>query len=108
MFPKFDGSIVHPLFSTASMVHYMEWVSRNLLLPFLEQDEEAVGAEVIVKHRGPAKLGDEILFEGRIIAVQENKMLTKILAKVNDRTIGVGEVTQIILPIAKIERFYNE
>lgn len=33
MFAQFGDELVHPAYSTASMVYHMEWVSRDSLLP---------------------------------------------------------------------------
>ena len=41
MFAQFHGEVVHPVYSTASMVYHMECVSRDLLLPYLVSDTDA-------------------------------------------------------------------
>ncbi|SDI15614.1 hypothetical protein SAMN05216352_10599 [Alteribacillus bidgolensis] len=46
MFAQFEGEIIHPAYSTVSMVYHMELISRKLILPYLESNEEAMGAAV--------------------------------------------------------------
>ncbi|HWO96993.1 MAG TPA: thioesterase, partial [Bacillus sp. (in: firmicutes)] len=53
MFAQFDGEVVHPAYSTVSMVYHMEWAARKIILPYLEDDEEGMGAAVSVKHIAP-------------------------------------------------------
>lgn len=40
MIAAFGGEMVHPVLSTVTMVYYMEWVGRKVILPFLEEGEE--------------------------------------------------------------------
>jgi len=37
MFASFEGEVVHPVYSTVAMVYHMEWVSRKIILPFLNE-----------------------------------------------------------------------
>ena len=37
MFAAFEGEVVHPVYSTVAMTYHMEWVSRKIILPFLER-----------------------------------------------------------------------
>jgi fluoroacetyl-CoA thioesterase len=105
MFAQFDGVIVHPLFSTASMVYYMEWASRKIILPFLEEGEEGVGAEVSVRHLAPAAEGSRIKVIAEVIRIERNLIITSVEAIQCDAVIGRGEITQAILLQSKIKRF---
>ncbi len=57
MFAQFEGTVVHPAYSTVSMVYHMEWAARKIILPYLESSEEGVGGAVNVKHLNMAPLG---------------------------------------------------
>lgn len=103
MFAQFEGELVHPVYSTAMMVYHMEWVSRQIILGMLDETEEGMGAEVKVKHLAPAKEGTILTLEATIVALKKNFIITKVLISSEDRVVGEGEVTQVILPKSKIK-----
>ncbi|MCK6206929.1 thioesterase [Bacillus infantis] len=105
MFAQFGGEIVHPLFSTASMVYYMEWASRKVILPFLEESEEGMGYAVTVKHLAPAAEGSILNVTAEVVRLERNLIFTLVKAFHGDTVIGKGQVTQAILPRSKIKRF---
>ena len=102
MFPCFEGKLVHPVFSTASLVHHMEWASRLLLLPYLEEGEEGMGASVNVKHLAPSILGERVSISAKIKRVTFNSLITEVRAETQKGIIGTGEVKQVILLKSKI------
>ncbi|WP_404457727.1 thioesterase family protein [Sutcliffiella horikoshii] len=102
MFAQFEGELVHPVYSTAMMVYHMEWVSRQIILRVLEETEEGMGAEVKVKHLAPAKEGTILTLEATVVGLKKNFIITKVLIFSEDRVVGEGEVTQVILPKSKI------
>jgi len=60
--------LVHPVYSTWSMVRHVELASRKVILPYLEPDEEAVGYSVSVTHLAPARRrGEEYLLERKLV-----------------------------------------
>jgi fluoroacetyl-CoA thioesterase len=105
MFAQFGGEVVHPLFSTASMVYYMEWASRKVILPFLEEIEEGMGKAVSVRHLAPAAEGSLLNIAAEVIGLEQNLIHTSVKAFHGNAVIGEGEVTQAILPRTKINRF---
>lgn len=108
MFAQFEGTVVHPVYSTATMVYHMEWVSRQIILPFLEKEEEGMGAEVSVKHLSPAAEGTELVLEANVISVNRNTILTEVTAKAGERLVGTGEIKQAVLPKSKINRIIGQ
>ncbi|RYI30645.1 thioesterase [Bacillus infantis] len=105
MFAQFGGEVVHPLFSTASMVYYMEWASRKVILPFLEEDEEGMGTAVSIRHLAPAAEGSPLNIAAEVIRLERNLICTSVKALHGNEVIGEGEVTQAILPRSRIKRF---
>lgn len=103
MFAQFEGELVHPVYSTAMMVYHMEWASRQIILGVLEETEEGMGAEVKVKHLAPATKGTILTIEATVVALKKNFIITKVLIFSEDRVVGEGEVTQVILPKSKIQ-----
>lgn len=102
MFARFEGKLVHPVYSTVSMVYHMEWASRQIILPFLEDDEEGMGGAVTVKHIAPCIEGAKVVITATVTDLQENSILTNVRAETNGRLVGVGEVKQVVLPKARI------
>ncbi|GIO20452.1 hypothetical protein J18TS1_35520 [Oceanobacillus oncorhynchi subsp. incaldanensis] len=98
MFAQFDGELIHPAYSTASMVYHMEWASRNLLIPHLEANEESAGAAVKLKHVAPSALGTNVKVKAVVINVTDKQVMTEVTVKNESAIIGVGEIKQIIMP----------
>ncbi|MFD1737208.1 thioesterase family protein [Bacillus salitolerans] len=102
MFAKFDGVLVHPAYSTVSMVYHMEWVSRQIILPYLEDHEEGMGSAVSVKHIAPSIEGANLMITATVTAYESNFVLTRTDVKHGSKLVGLGEVKQVILPKVKI------
>lgn len=102
MYAQFEGEVVHPAYSTVSLVYHFEWVSRQIILPYLEYDEEGMGGAVTAKHMAPAKLGDVITLTAFVTEIKRNNVYTKVVAKKGDMIVGTGEVKQVIMKKDKI------
>ena len=102
MFAQFDGKIVHRAYSTVSMIYHMEWASRQIILPFLEEHEEGMGGAVQAKHLFPTPEGATLTITAQLCKYEENSILTEVTVKNGESLVGIGEVKQIILPKSKI------
>jgi fluoroacetyl-CoA thioesterase len=102
MFAQFEGNVVHPAYSTVSMVYHMEWAARQIILPYLEDHEEGIGGAVYVKHIAPSPEGSNISVTATLTDLQNNIVITKVEAHNNVGLIGKGEVKQVILPKKEI------
>ena len=98
MFASFEGVVVHPVYSTVAMTYHMEWVSRKIILPFLEDHEEGMGASVQLKHVAASTLGSTVTLTAILVEHRDNVVITKVTAKNHVGIIGTGEVRQVILP----------
>lgn len=98
MFASFEGVVVHPVYSTVAMTYHMEWVSRKIILPFLEDHEEGMGASVQLKHLATSTLGSTVTLTAILVELRDNVVITKVTAKNHVGIIGTGEVRQVILP----------
>ena len=98
MFAAFDGEIVHPAYSTASMVKHMEQVSRQLILPYIDEREESAGAQVTMKHMAPTPEGSEIQCVATLSAFDARKVTTEVEVTNAIGIIGRGTVTIAVLP----------
>ncbi|MGM0752085.1 MAG: thioesterase family protein [Bacillota bacterium] len=110
MYAQFEGNVVHPVYSTVSMVYHMEWASRKIILPYLEDHEEGMGAKVNVEHMAPAKTGSFLEIKANVIKYERNIIVTEVTVRdrENDRLIGKGEVKQVVLPKEKIKERIKE
>jgi fluoroacetyl-CoA thioesterase len=107
MFAQFDGIVVHPTYSTVSMIYHMEWASRKIILPFLEEDEEGMGGAVSAKHLAPAPEGSKLTIIAELIEYDRNIVITKVSVFRDTELIGIGEIKQVILPKRKITKMLN-
>ena len=55
-FATFDQKVVHQVYSTFSIARDAEWTGRQLFLANKEENEEAVGTHVNIRHKAPAFL----------------------------------------------------
>ncbi|WP_313892260.1 thioesterase, FlK family [Psychrobacillus sp.] len=102
MFASFEGEVVHPVYSTVAMTYHMEWVSRKIILPFLEDHEEGMGASVKLSHIAPSPLDSTVTLTATLIELYDNVILTKVTASNNLGVIGKGEVKQVIIQKKKL------
>jgi predicted thioesterase len=100
MLARFEHlGLVHPVYSTWSMVRHMELASRKIILPYLEDDEEAVGYNVSVTHRAPTPLGGLVTARARLVAVEGSQVICAVSAHNERGLIGEGTTIQVVLPV---------
>lgn len=101
MLARFEHlGVVHPVYSTWSMIKYMELASRRVILPFLEDHEEAVGYSVSVTHRAPTPVGATVTTRARLVSVEGNQIVCAVAAHNARGLIGEGTTIQVVLPVA--------
>ncbi|MBA4601894.1 thioesterase family protein [Thermoactinomyces mirandus] len=103
MVASFGGQMVHPVLSTVSLVYYMEWTGRKVILPFLEEDEEGVGASINIRHRAPAPVGKTVTFVATVKAATPQKVVCEVIAEHDRAIVGEGEFVQVIIPKEKLK-----
>lgn len=108
MFAQFGGHIVHPAYSTVSMIYHMEWASREIILPYLESHEEGMGIEVSARHAGAAINGAELTITARITKIKNLIIHTNVTVYEKNRLIGEGTVTQAVMPKSKISNLLDK
>jgi fluoroacetyl-CoA thioesterase len=103
MYARFEGNLVHPAYSTVSMVYHMEWAARQIILPYLEKHEEGMGGAVSARHLAPSKAGSVISITATLTEIKGKAVMTDVEVYDRNRMIGKGEVTQYILTKKEIE-----
>lgn len=100
MLARFEHlGLVHPVYSTWSMVRHMELASRQVILPYLEEHEEALGHGVSITHRAPTPLGATVTVRARLMAVEGNQIICAVSAHNERHLIGEGTTIQVVLPV---------
>src|SRR6476646_10772888 len=103
MFAQFEGNIVHPAYSTVSMVYHMEWAARQIILPYLEDHEEEIGGAVNATHLAPPIEDDTITVTATRTKLKGKAVITEVEVRNSTDIVGKGEVTQFILNKQDIE-----
>ena len=87
--------------ATPQMIRYMEWTSRNLVLPQLEAGYDTVGTKVNISHLAAAPIGSVVTFKSEIIGVDEKRVTFQVSARTEDEVIGEGTHERGIINVAK-------
>lgn len=108
MFAQFEGKLVHPAYSTVSMVYHMEWAARQIILPFLEEHEEGIGGGIKATHLAPTPEGMKLEITATLTGLKGKAVICAVEVRNEKAVVGEGEVTQYILPKEKISQKLHE
>ena len=106
-FARFNGEVVHPVFSTFGLARDMEWTTRQFVLEMREEDEEGIGTFVHVDHRAPAFEHEEFTFRGSVMEVKGHELICSVDAFVGERLIASGKTGQKILKKEKLDKLFS-
>jgi len=87
--------------ATPQMIRYMEWTSRNLVLPMLNDGYDTVGTHVNVAHLAAAPIGTSVVFTSEILALEDRRVEFRVSARMEEELIGEGTHQRTIINIAK-------
>lgn len=104
----FQGEVVHAVCATFTLAKEIEWSTRQFVLEMRDNDEEGIGTYLTIDHKGPAFVGEEIIFTAQVVAVQENELICSYEARVGDRLIATGKTGQKILKREFINKIFNK
>ena len=107
MAPHFDGALVHPVYSTWSLVHHMEIAGRKLLVPHLEPHEEGLGGGIEVTHRSPALIGTRVRVRAEVESCERGRLIALVSADAGGRLLADGRFLQVILPKTKVNHLFE-
>jgi fluoroacetyl-CoA thioesterase len=94
---RFDDEAVHPVYGTAALVRHVEQVSRRLLLPLLEDEEEGVGAELTVRQIAPVRVGEMVELTARVTAAAARTLTTAVAARHDGEIVAEATFTQAVV-----------
>jgi fluoroacetyl-CoA thioesterase len=103
---SFHSLTVHDVCSTFALARDIEWTTRQFVLDMKDEDEEGVGTSLQIRHRGPAFVGEEIIFRGFFGNLTGRELTCSFEARVGDRIIATGETSQKILTLEKIRSIF--
>lgn len=100
---RFESGEVHPFYGTFALGRDAEWAGRLFVLEMKEEHEEGIGTYLHIDHHSPALVGETVVLEAELIAVEGRKVDCSFKASVGDRLIASGKTGQMILPKEKVE-----
>ncbi len=104
MVAMLDGWLVHPVCSTFWLAYYAEVAARRAIEPFLEDGENAVGAELSLRHEGMAPVGSSLRVRAVVTESKGNRVECAVEIFLGKRRIAVGRQLQVALPHEVIRR----
>lgn len=105
---SFQGEVVHRVCSTFSLAREIEWATRQYVLAMRDIDEEGVGTAISIDHKRPAFVGEEVVIESKIDAINGNELICSYTALVNDRVVATGKTGQKILKREKLKTIFSK
>ena len=79
---SFHNEVVHAVYATFSLARDAEWTTRQFVLEMKEDGEEGIGTFLTVEHKGPAFVGEEIIFTAWVDQIEGNQLICFYEAKV--------------------------
>jgi predicted thioesterase len=104
----FNGETVHPVCATFSLAREVEWTTRQFVLEMKDDDEEGIGTFLTIEHKGPAFVGEEIVFTGTIEIINGHELICSFEARTSDRLVAEGKTGQKILKREKIKQLFKQ
>ena len=111
MCPAFDGIVVHRCYSTWSLVHHMEIAARKVLVDFLEDHEEGIGAHVSADHVLPCGIGRTVRVRAELVEVihdRHTRVVCDVSAFDGDRLLAKGRQVQIVMNKEHLKRYLDK
>ncbi|MFO7274041.1 MAG: thioesterase family protein [Bacillota bacterium] len=105
---SFAGRVIHPLYSTWSLVHHIEYAARRVLEPYLEPHEEGVGYAVEVRHLAPTPVGARVRAVAVLEAIEGNRVICRVEAFNDREKIAEGKQIQVIVEKSAFRRRIEE
>lgn len=103
----FNNQVVHQVCATFSLARDIEWTSRLFVLDICDEDEEGVGTFLSIDHKGPAFIGEEIIFDAWVDHMEGNELICFFEARVGDRLVALGKTGQKILKRDKLNFIFH-
>jgi fluoroacetyl-CoA thioesterase len=103
----FHGKMLHPVYATFALAQDFEWSSRLFFLELMEEDEEGVGTFLQIKHKNPARIGEEVTIRATIESITGNELICIIEAQSGNRIIATGKTGQKMLKKENLKKLFG-
>jgi fluoroacetyl-CoA thioesterase len=103
----FHDQLLHPVCSTFALARDFEWSSRLFFLDMKEPDEEGVGTSLVIEHRGPAFVGEELVITATVEDAHGREFICSIEARVAERLVAIGKTGQKMLKKNRLKEIFT-
>jgi fluoroacetyl-CoA thioesterase len=104
----FHGELLHPVCSTFALARDFEWSSRLFFLEMKDSDEEGIGTSLVIDHKGPAFVGEELVVTATVEDAEGREFICSIEARVGTRVIATGKTGQKMLKKARMKEIFRK
>ena len=104
----FHGELLHPVCSTFALARDFEWSSRLFFLEMKDSDEEGVGTSLVIDHKGPAFVGEELVVTATVEDAEGREFICSIEARVGARVIATGKTGQKMLKKDRMKEIFRK
>lgn len=101
---RFEGVLIHPVYSTYAMARDAEWAGRQFVLQMKEAGEEGIGTYVHLQHLAPAREGAPIRIVATLEEVNGHAVHVSFVIWSGNQKLAEGKTGQKILPKEKIQK----
>jgi predicted thioesterase len=89
--------LAKPVFSTPSMIAFIERCSIGLVRPYLEEGENTVGYAVNIKHIASTTIGQKVRVHSTVKNIDGRRITFAVEAFNEKEKIGEGEHTRVVI-----------
>ena len=105
---EFEGRPLHEFCSTYWLSHLAELVSRIILEPCLNENEDGFGTGLSIRHYSPAAVGQTINLTAVCSEVRGSYSKCTVEARVGQRLISTAVVHQVVVQKSRIDQMHAE
>jgi len=99
---QFKDATLPPVLATPVMIMAMENAALNALKPYLGPGESALGTAVDVRHVAATPVGQRIVAEAEVTAVDRRRIAFKLVARDEVEEIGHGTHERVLVTLDRI------
>jgi fluoroacetyl-CoA thioesterase len=101
---RFKDATLPPVLATPVMIMIMENAALNAIRAYLDPGESAVGTAVNVRHLAATPVGRLVSGEAEVTGVDGRQIEFTVKATEDDKEIGTGSHTRLVIDVARFVR----
>jgi fluoroacetyl-CoA thioesterase len=103
--PVFKGfSDMPPVFATAFLVGFMEWVCVEMLRPYLGADEQSVGVHIDLSHVAATPVGMNVTAQVELVEIDGCRLRFKIVCRDEVDIVSEGWHERFVVERVRFDR----